>query len=296
MRGPCSLRQPGPRCLQLVLGFLSTLVLTAVRGQSPCPPVLGVSSWLRAGSRRWSAWPVTSAELPLHVSRSSWCPWSSLGCPGRPRAPFGNCTCAEAAAGRSAGGRAARWLALTGGSGGRRATGRRRARRLPQRCFSSVGDSVPRLQTRRLHSPHMPQAALLSAAPEPFCPSARLRRPLAAQLPSCPCPRPLPAGPGSHGAAPGSCLISAFLPWTLLRPRCRAFGGSDPVLKFPKVPYGASCTRLSVCGAEGAAPVAPGGGGTAGQGWEAALGLGTRGVCAACPPLPLSWPAPSSRR
>lgn len=194
MRGPCSLRQPGPRCLQLVLGFLSTLVLTAVRGQSPCPPVLGVSSWLRAGSRRWSAWPVTSAELPLHVSRSSWCPWSLLGCPGRPRAPFGNCTCAEAAAGRSAGGRASRWLALTGGSGGRRATGRRRARRLPQRCFSSVGDSVPRLQTRQLDSPHMPQAALLSAAPEPFCPSACLRWPLTARLPSCPCPRPLPAG------------------------------------------------------------------------------------------------------
>lgn len=45
------------------------------------------------GSRRWCAHPVTGVGLPLPIARSSWWPWSSLGCPGHPQAQFGNCTC-----------------------------------------------------------------------------------------------------------------------------------------------------------------------------------------------------------
>ena len=85
-RGPRSLRQPGPCCLEQLLGFLSTAALTAAGGQSPFPPVPVASSWLQTGSRRWSACPVTGVELPLPISCSSWWPWSSLGCPGHPQA------------------------------------------------------------------------------------------------------------------------------------------------------------------------------------------------------------------
>ena len=96
----------------------------------------------------------------------------------------------------------------------------------------------------------------------------------------------------SYGAAPGSCLVSAFLRWTLLRPRCRAFGRSDPVLKFPKVPRRVSCLRLSMRGAEGAAPVAPGAGGTA-AGVGSRSGAGDTGMSVPCvPSCPSAGPPP----
>lgn len=58
------------------------------------------------------------------------------------------------------------------------------------------------------------------------------------------------------------------------------------MLKFPEVPCGASCPRLSMRGAEGAAPVALALGALQ-QGWEAALGLGTQGcLCRVSPAAP----------
>ena len=104
-------------------------------------------------------------------------------------------------------------------------------------------------------------------------------------------------GLGATARPPGSCFVSAFLWWTLFRPRCRAVRGSVPVLKFLKSPCGASCTCLFVCRGGGSSPRGPCGALQAGLGSPLSAlrplwGRGRGCLCCVSPGRLPSWPAP----
>lgn len=198
------------------------------------------------------------------------------GARGTLRHSLGTAHAAEAAAGRSGGGRAAWWLDLTGGSGllgDRRAMGRRWAGRLTRPCVSPPGVTQPLSPNSGTgHTARAPGRPARSQQPLSRCATVPVSEPPRHSAPLLPAPMALPlqaaAGPGSHGVAARSCFVSAFLWWTLFWPRCRAVRGSGPALKFLKVPYRVSCRRLSMRRGGGSSPRGPWGGNCR-EGWEA---------------------------